>query len=809
MFANYLKIAIRYFIKNKVFSLINIFGLTLGFSCFILLSLFIRDEMSFDRFHNGYKEIYRVIQNIKDPDGSLRKVASVAPLVGTEAKELFPEVLDQTQLIEIGRLTVGNDVMNRDYERIWIADANFFQFFNFEFLYGDPQSALSRPDNLVITESTAKKYFGKTDVVGQTLYTNVYQARISAVIKDFPSNSHLSMNMIHAEPTWEREISDWKEWTSSNWTSNAFITYYKMAPDFEKRAFEQKLTGFVTSHYNNDMAYHSTFSLQPLSKIHLYSNEIEGGLNVNKGNPLYIYMFSIVAILILAIACFNYMNLSTAAGSRRIREIAMRKTLGADKKQLILQFTGETLILSLFSLIMAVVLIDILSHPIMAFLGRELVVPYDNFLFTAALVITTLLSGILSAIYPAFIFSRINPAARLKKEIRIRGQGLSLRKILVIAQFSISIIMIAVTIIIYQQLRFLQNKELGFNVNSLLVVDINSGTLRSRFESVKHAFESISEVQSVTVSSRVPGEWKVFPIANVTDRKNENKAQLIFVGADEDFLKTFDIQLTMGRNLRNDAADSNSVLISESALKSLNIDDPLGKSLIVTGTIWAGDLAEQDEPYTPVIVGVVKDFYFQSFREKRKPVMLASYRNPVHKIDYFTLRASTNNWQELITKLTAVNNRFDSENPLEYHFLDNRFVQFYKDDKIRGQLFLIFSGLIVLISSLGLFALSSFAIENRIKEIGVRKVLGAGVKNIIWLILSEFVSLVGIAALLGIPAAYFSVQNWLQEFAYRISIAWWVFPAAGVIALMIAVATISFKAIRAALTNPADALRYE
>ena len=809
MLKNYLKIAFRYLFKNKVFTTVNILGLTLGFACFILLTLFVVDELSFDDFHSQGDQIYRVVQTVNEPDGDTRQVATVAPLIGTEAKEQFPEILDQTQLIQIGRLTVGNEPLNRDYERIWIADANFFQIFDFEFTYGDPATALQEPDNLVITESIANKYFGKTDVVGEALYTNVFEGTISGVIKDFPENSHIDMNVIHTEPTWARVISDWNEWVSSNWTSNSFITYYKMQPGFDKAALEDKLTSLVTGNYDSEVEYTSSFSLQSLSDIHLYSGDIDGGLNQNAGNPLYVYMFSIVGFLILAIACFNYMNLSTAAGSRRTQEVAMRKTLGADKKQLVLQFTGEALLLSFISLILALTLIEFTIPYINEFVGKELGLPFGNIFLIGGLLLLVLIAGVSSSLYPSFFLSKVNPATALKREVKIGGRNFSLRKILVVTQFAISIGMIASTIIIYNQLNYIQQKELGFSYSDRITIDINSGALRSQFETIKQEFASLNEVKNVTVSSRVPGEWKVLPIANVERTDADRTTQMNFVAVDEDFLETFEISLIEGRNLTNSVADSTSVLISQSAVEELGLEDPIGQRINIASTVWNGDLAEQDEVYQPVIIGVVNDFHMQSLHQSRRPVMIASHRNPIHSIDYYTLQIDTDDWQGTLSELQAINSKFDPENPVEHHFLDTRFAELYEADQTRGQLFLLFSGVIVFIACMGLFALASFSIENRIKEIGVRKVLGAKVSQIAWLLTSEFAWMVVIACLISIPISYFAVQSWLQEFAYRIDIPWWAFLLAGFIALFIAYVTISFQTVRAALMNPVKTLRTE
>ena len=808
MLRNYFKIAIRNLIKNKTFSLVNILGLTLGFTCFILVSLFVIDELSFDSFHDDAREIYRVVQHITEPSGDSRDVAPVAPLIGPEANSRFPEITDQTQILPIGRLTVGNEPLTRDYESIWIANPNFFEFFNFEFLYGDPTQALVGPNNLVITESIALKYFGRKDVLGESLYTNRFEATITGVIKDFPKNSHIDMKTIHTRATWD-PLFGLSDFYSTNWTANSVLTYLKTGPNFNKKNFEQELNSLVTGNYSDEIEYTSEFRLQPLTDIHLYSGSIEGGLNARKGSPLYLYMFSIVGVLILIIACFNYMNLSTAAASRRTREVGMRKTLGAGKGQLITQYLGESVILSVLSLALALTSVELLLPYINDLADRSLTLPFDSLTLVLSLIGVALLSGILSSLYPAFFLSRVNPAAAFKSEIQIGKSTFSLRKVLVVAQFAISIGMIASTLIIYKQLNYMKNKELGFDYNNRLVIDINSGAFRSQFQSIKQEFLKLPEVQHVSVSNRVPGEWKVQPVANVDRTDSDVSTQMMFIAADEDFLDTYDIKLLEGRNLRTELADSNSVLITKSGAEKLNLENPLGQVLSIPSTIWNGDFDEQNTPYSPVIVGIIDDFDIQSLHQTQKPVMIASWRNPIHNIDYYTLDIVTSDWQETIAKLKEVGFQFDPENPIEYTFLDGRFDALYKADQMRGKIFLIFSGIVIFIACMGLFALASFSIETRIREIGVRKVLGASSQNIILLVCKDFLMLVLIALFVSAPIAWYVVEQWLTDFAYRISINPLWFILAGLIALFISMLTISYQAFRAAMLNPVESLRSE
>ena len=807
MLKNYLKISWRYLQKNKVFSTINLLGLTLGFSCFMLLALFVFDELNFDRFHTDSDRMYRVVQSITEQSGESRQVASVGAAIAPASFDQIPEIEGFGQLMNIGRQTIGNDPLNRDYERIWIVNDDFFTFFDFKFLQGAPETALANPNDIVLTESTAIKYFGKANVVGEQLLTTRFMGTVSAVIEDFPSNSHIQVNTIYNKQTWNR-VFNLGDYFTTNWTGNGMATYFKLAEGADVEQVEQKLTSLVTSQYPEDITYSSTFALQPLSEIHLGSSQIQGGMNVGQGNVLYVYMFSVVGALILLIACFNYMNLSTAAASRRTQEVGMRKSLGAGKHQLVMQYMGESFILSFVSLLLSLTILELALPFINVMLQRQLEIPFDNGLFVSAILLITVSGALVSSLYPAFFLSRLNPVVALKKEVKLGGGKFSVRKALVVAQFTVSIFMIAATLIVYQQLNFLQGKELGFKVDDLLVIDINSGKTRSQFESVKQEFGKLSEVQGVTVSSRVPGEWKDYPIANVEKQGTDELERMIFVGADEGFLNTYQINLLQGRNLRNDLSDSASVLISALVAERMGYDNPIGETISINGTIRSGDLSEGDV-YSATIVGMVEDFHFQSFREEISPMILASYRNPIHNIDYYTLRIQTANWEQTLASLTAINDRFDSENPVEYTFLDNRFEQYYEADEIRGKLFLSFSGIIVFIALMGLFALSSFSIENRVKEIGVRKVLGASIADINWVLSKEFVGLIMAAFVISIPITYISVQSWLQEFAYKIPIPWWAFFVAGFVTITVAMGTISFLTVRAATMNPVKSLRSE
>ncbi|MFZ6008858.1 MAG: ABC transporter permease [Bacteroidota bacterium] len=810
MLINYFKIAVRYLVKNRTFSLINVFGLTLGFLCFMLIAFYLHDELSFDMFHRDATRTFRILQHETLEDGTTRTVAPVAARIGPEAVKQLPEVEDVMRLSGIGRLTMGNDPANRHYETILITDANFFKFFDFKLLEGDASTALTVPDAIVITKSTAIKYFGTEAALGKRLWTNRLEMTVTGIMDDFPKNSHMQLDVIFSEATWARQFSWFNEFMASDWSSNSFNTYIKLKDGADQKAVMSKLTNMVRTNYPPDEEFRSEFSLQAMKDIHLYSDNIQGNeINANGMKPFYLYMFGAVAVLMLLIACLNYMNLSTAAAYKRTREIGTRKTLGALKSQLIAQFSGEAVVLSAASLIFAVVLLQAVLPIVNEFTLKDLSLDRVPITWFAGLMGVMLLAGLLSSLYPAFIISKVQPAEAIKKVIKLGNKSVPLRKILVIAQFSISILMVASTLVIYRQLQFMRSKELGFDLENLLVIDINSDRLRRNFESVKTEFAGVSEVQSISTSTRVPGEWKSFPITTVTAHENQKGSDMIYVGIDQDFLNTYNIKLLEGRNFTPGRDDSTKVILTKLAVEELNLTDPVGQIVEIPSVRWGGNINQLEKPFRAEVIGVCDNFHFESFRQKMMPLIFGSPNTTIQRIDYYTLKINTGNWNQTIKKLQAVNNKIDADNPLEYTFLNSRFEEFYQLDEKRGWTFLVFSCIIVLIACLGLFALVSFAIESRTKELGIRKVLGASVENIVIMLSKEFLALILVACLLALPLAYYLMKNWLQDFAYHTGLDAGTFVLSGLIALIIAFVTISFRSIKAALANPVDSLRNE
>lgn len=810
MISNFFKVIYRHIIKERLFSITTIFGLTLSFFCFIVIALYIHDELNFDNIHKDANNIYRVIRHEKAETGEIKSIAQVPGKIAQGMVDQFPEVESAIRLIQFGSLTMGNDPMTRGYEYLTLADSTFFQFFDFKLLQGDPSTALNNPDGIVVSQKLAKRYFGTEDVMGKVIWANGLDMTIAGVMQDFPSNSHLQLDLLFSERAVDKHFPRYRIYEPSDWSNNISATYIKVGYHESVSNLESKLTSLVKDNYPVDRDFNSTFTLQPLLDIHLKSENIEDyQINPSGFNTFYIYMFTVVAFLILLIASLNYMNLSTAAAFKRTREIGTRKTLGAGKLSLIGQFVGEALILSLFSLVIAIALVQAFSPYINNFTGKTLLLQYLDLPWMAGIGIVLILFGLLASLYPALIVSKVSPAEAIKKEVRIANRSLPMRKVLVVAQFAVSIMMISSTLVIYRQLNYMRQKSLGFNVENLVAIDINSGIQRRQFESYKTELSRLPEVKSVTVSSRVPGEWKRFPIANVNLVENPLPTEMIFVGIDQDFLHTFDLQLREGRNFNAGAGDSTKVLLTRLAVEQLGLENPIGQKITIPSVSFGGLRRDFEQPFEAEVIGVVDDFYFESFRTKMKPLIFAYYNNPIHSIDYYTLRIQTRDWDRTLTSIKEINNQFDTNNPIEYNFLDTKFNEFYHSDEKRGQVFVTFSGVIVLIACMGLFALVTFAVENRRKEIGVRKVLGASTNNIVSLISREFILLVLVAFVIAIPLVIATMNSWLSEFAYHVNFGVGTFALAGGIAIVIAFVTISIRSLKAAKSNPVDSLRSE
>lgn len=800
-----LKTAFRYLKNHRFYALSNFGGLTLGFFCFLLLNFYIRSEQNYDRDH-GY--VFRLIETIKDENGSIRASARSGPQLGLRAKEVFPEVEAATQILVAGRLTVGNEPANLSYEQVSTIDRDFFEVFNFQLKEGRPRDIFSTPNGLVITERLAEKYFGRESALGQTLRTNLVEGTIVGVLNDFPENTHMEGHLMVPDQTASGMFSWWDEYVSTNWEDNSFVTYLRIREDTDVSVLAEKITNLAEKNWPQDEAFNSTFTLQPVQDIHLYTGEIQGEINKSKGNRFYINIFFWIALVILLVACFNYAGLLNVAFMGRYREIGVRKAIGANRSQLLWQLFSESLLLTTMTLGAAVVLLYLLKPQLSIWLGTAFDwshVPLDQI---GLLAVAGMIMSLVAIAYPSWLVSKVATVEALKKEKHAEG-GFSVRKMVTFFQFTAAICLIACALIFYRQLNYVQTKNLGFDMQGLVVMDINSGALRNQFEAIKKAMNDLPEVETVSVSSRVPGEWKNYPLARViTPGMSEQQArEMIFVGADQDFLQTYDVALSTGQNMTGAPSDSTKVLLNQTAVRELGLSNPIGQRIEVPSINWSGDNAEMEEPFIAQIAGVVEDFHFEDFHLKIKPMVIGFRNNPIHNIDYYSIKVNTEDWSSTLADLKTINDRFDPENPIEYHMLNDQFQRFYEADIIRSRLLVFFSAIVVFIACLGLFVMTAFTLSNRIKEIGIRKVLGATSGQIVKMILRDTTILLLGAALLGIGLARYVMGLWLEEFAYRIDLKWGYFVLAGLLALIVALTTVSFQSLKASWRNPVDSIR--
>lgn len=799
MLKNYLKIAYRNLLKNKVFSIVNLTGFSLGFIAVIFIALYVIDELSFDQYHSKADRIYRVTETLHDENGE-SQVATTAAQIAPTAISNVPKVENAVRFEILGRLTLGYNEF-RAYENFVAVDSTFFQIFDCQFVEGNPETALDQPYSVVLTESLAKKYFGNESPLGKSMYASWFEDEIivTGLIKDFPSNTHIRPALFFSMAT-AFTFESFRKSAESDWSSNAFATYLLLDDEAKAEAVAEQLTSLANAN-RTDAFQKNYYSLQALPDIHFYSQHLEGDYIV-PGDIAYVYVFTGIGLLILLIAFINYVNLSTARAMKRFKEVGLRKTVGASRKQLMYQFMGESILIVLITLVLAVTVVQLLIPYFNDLAEKTLELKLFSSSILLILLAAGIVSGILAGTYPAFYLSRIKPSLILKQHSTSR-ENTSLRQVLVVAQFAFAIVMITATIVNYRQMNFIRNTDLGYDREQLVTVDINSRILREKYETVKAAFQALPNVKSVTATTRVPGEWKW--ISSISAKKENALVEFLYFAGDEDFLPTYDIQLTQGRNFRHTSADSAKILINETAVKMMGLSDPVGQIIEFSHF----DQEELDQPFVVEVIGVFKDVHFESVHKKVAPTLITYYQNPYYPIDYYTLQIDTEDTPKTIAAIEEVTQQFDPANPLEYHFLDDKFEELYRADTKTGEIISIAAFLAIVIACLGLFGLTNLSVEQRIKEVGIRKVLGADVGQITWLISRKFLRLVGIAFVVAAPFAWWATQEWLSEFAYHFDVSIDLLLISGGVVLLIAIFTVSFQTMKAAMSNPAESLRYE
>jgi putative ABC transport system permease protein len=823
MIKNYFKTAFRTLIKNKLYTILNVAGLTFGLSCFLLIGLYLFDELTFDSQHSNADRIFRVIEH-KTVNGEATTIAGAGYKLAEESRKKIPGVENTTRIRRTGRANIVNpeNPANFFQETVTVADENFLKIFDFPLIAGDKKTALSEPNSIIINQDMAMRLFNKIDVLGKTLQFSFMESplKITGVLKNHPGNSSFDFGSVLSDASFQN--SDfYKSIATSDWLSENFSVYALLKPNTDAKAVAEQMSKMVHDNFTPPAGTTFSFGLQPLKDIHLHSeNIVDGARNSNvdavaKGSMFYIKIFSFIAFFLLLIAGINYMNLTTARASSRLKEIGVRKTIGALQSNLMKQFLFESLLVTFVSFLLSVAVVNLLLPAFNLFTNKHLSLGLssDYRIWLYAIVFTAI-TGFLSGSYPALMLSRFKPVLLLKGLKLQNKSGLSLRRGLVIFQFTISIVMIIGTIVLFLQVRYLNNTDLGFNKDLLVVIDVNTGKARTNFEAVKAEISKIPTVKNVSVTSRVPGEWKSLRTIKIKNMGSADEPKVAYmIGADKDFLKTYEIQLLKGRNF-DTPADSAAIIINETAARMFGVTEPAGQTVEIPAMSRNGDgtftpLNSENIPFKPGVIGIAKDFHFQSLRDKIEPLVLCYNQNPIHVIDYYSVRIASANIKGTLEKLKEVMVKNDKNDPFEYHFLNDQLALFYIEDE-RRQTILIWAALAtIFIACLGLFGLATYSAEQRIKEIGVRKVLGATVFNLASLLSKDFLKLVFMANGIAFPVAWWATNKWLQEYAYHIDVQWWVFVIAGILAIAIAFLTVSYQAIKVAVANPIKSLRTE
>jgi len=801
MLKNYIKIAWRNLKKNKLYTFVNITGLTVGIVSCILIGLYTSHELSYDKFNDKADRIARVTMQYTSGGGAARSAALTGTKVGPQLQRTFPAITAFARTIQYtNTVSIGDKRFSEP--GFLYADSAFFNIFSFPLIKGNPSTALSAPGQLVITESMAKKYFGTEDPIGRTLKVNNNRDyTITSIAKDPPGNSQIHFSFVASFSS--LRVSKEEIW----WTAN-YVTYLLLAGRQDIDPLQKQINAYMASDKIrretsfNDRESHLTFNLEPLTQVHLHSTL--DGLEPN-GNITYVYILGAIALLILMIACVNYTNLATAQSQGRTGEISIRKVLGAQKGQLFWQYLGESLLLTIIALILAA-FISIQLMPILnnitgkSFSSKDLLSPLP----IASLILLSFIVSLLAGAYPSFVLSNIRLMSILRSGFRLSSSGGSLRRSLIVFQFVISVFLMISTMVILQQLSFIQNKKLGYDKDHVLVLPAGED-IHNRYDAVKAAIRRIPQVINAGGASGTPTYvgWTDGLTANTeTGKKNFS---IKAIPCDADFVRTLGIQIIAGTNFN--AADMHSMDTSDNEKNfqyNFMLNESAVKALGWTPEQAIGKTVTKGEP--GIVRAVVKDFHFSSMHEAIGPLILFQDTQWVNNM---YVKVSGHNLPGTIAQLQTIWKEYATHDPFEYHFLDDDYNALYKTEVRTGELVGTFAATAILLACLGLFALAAFTTAQRTKEIGIRKILGASLTSLAGMLSKDFLKLVAVASLIAIPISWWAMSKWLDGFVYHITISWWMFAAVICLALLIALATVSFQAIRAGLANPVKSLRTE
>ena len=809
MIYNYLKIAFRNLRKYKFISFINLFGLTVGLACCLLILTYILHEVSYDNFHPNADRVYRVTRSFNNPEtGALNlNLSTISPPFGPRLRNDFKEIENMTRTLQNGVTAIkyGEKMFNEP--AVYFADDQFFNFFNTPVLKGSPAKGLSDPYCVMLSDEVANKYFGKEDPMDKMIRINLgsyFDFKVTGVYKQLPSNTHFHPTMLLSFTTLNDTLIYGTENLRTNWGNNSFFTYIRLPQHYKPENLISQFPAFLDRNMPSGGRFKpsqgTALSLQKLPDIHLRSHtDYEAEEN---GDIRRVYIFSAIALFILLIACINYMNLSTARSTLRAREIGIRKVVGAQRKEIMFQFLSESILISWLAMFLSIAITWLVIPWLNKLSGQQLSI---NILLRwqvwLPLLFIPFVVGIVAGIYPALFMSSFQPIKTLKGILKIGGSNISFRKVLVTFQFAISIILMISTAVVFDQMRYMQNKSLGYDREHIVtlpyVVELNE-----RYEAFRTELLSNSNIRKVGRSSRIPTGRLLDAMGSRMvsgDTLAPVTADVKYVMADHDFVSTYGIKMVSGRDFsKTFSTDTGSFMINEAAVKVLGFRS---NNEVVGKNFGYGNRNGK-------LIGVFGDFHFESLHERIVPMVLLMPRSP-NQYGAISIKVNGAGISSALNKIEQTWRKFLPETPYQYTFLDENFARLYQAEERQKSLFSIFSCLAIFIACLGLFGLSAFAISQRVKEIGIRKVLGANTGTIVLLLSKDFLKLVAIAAPFAFLVAGIAMNNWLEDFAYRITMPWWMFLAAAMFAAAIALCTVSFQAIKAALVNPVKSLRTE
>ncbi|WP_343487286.1 ABC transporter permease [Allomuricauda sp. d1] len=810
MFKNYIKIAWRSLKKQPFFTFLNTFGLAIGMAGALLISLFIYDELSFDKMFADAERIYRIDADIKFGGAEIEASQTSAPMAGTLQHD-FPQVESTVRFRDQGSMLLkktGAEANTKELRATFV-DSTFFDFFGIKLLVGDTKTALTQPNTLVLTKTAAEKHFGINSALGQSLVLdNTDTYTVTGVIDDLPKNSFLRDHSVFMAMA---GLADSRE---DLWGNTNYYTFIKLIPTAKIEDFQAPLESILEKYLlpwaqqvfpgltmesfaaaGNYYRYHT----MPLTNIHLYSNrQSEMSANSSIQN---VYILSFIALFLIVLASVNFMNLSTAHSLKRAKEVGIRKTLGSNKLDLVRQFLIESGLISFISLLLAMVLALVVLSFFNDLSGKSISIPFGNPFFWLIVLAATILLGLFSGSYPAFFMSRFMPVKTLKGGGQKDAGGGGIRNALVVFQFAISVFLIIATLVVYQQLNFIQGKDLGFTKDQIVLID-DTFAAENQVDTFKEEVVKLGKVESATLSSFLPtpSARSNTSFFKEGSREQENAIQMQIWNVDEDYIPTLNMELVAGRNFNDRfGTDSTAVIVNEAALPVLGMD-----AKEVLGTRISQDIdSENPEYYT--VIGVVKNFHYESLREDIDALCLSMGRSTGN----MAIKLNAGDFSNTIASIKGLWEKLAPGQPFSHRFMDDSFNTVYEAEQRLGKIFMVFSILSILIACLGLFGLAAFNAQKRTKEIGIRKVLGASIGQISYRLTTDFVKMVGVAILISLPLGWFAMNKWLQDFSYRIEIQWWMLLLAAFMALAIAIVTVSYQSIKAAIVNPVKSLRTE